>query len=81
MDQSNEFTRESKEKKLFEIQKQLERYTKEEELIIRMMKQESNPVPVLGVTQGCDQISEIFCKKKRMFIAYIDMELRYRFRR
>ena len=52
MDQSNEFTRESKEKKLFDIQRQLEKLTKEEELIIRMMKQEPNPVPLLGVSQA-----------------------------
>ena len=52
MDQSNEFTRESKEKKLFDIQRQLEKFTKEERLLIRMMKQESNPVPLLGVSQA-----------------------------
>lgn len=55
-DQSNEFMRQLHETKLTEIDKRLDRFAKEEELLIRMVRQETNPVPILTVTQSKNEI-------------------------
>lgn len=44
------------ETKLTEIDKRLDRFAKEEELLIRMVRQETNPVPILTVTQSKNEI-------------------------